>query len=112
LLLARYLEERTKTKKILFPNTRVVKLIGRDPKHVCNKKKREDCEEQPHEAGFISAKCSTSRAAPTAGASYLPNGPFNVIIVRHGIDWNDPLFGELPKGNSRQLLPYYLGWEP
>ena len=112
LLLARYLEERLKTKKILFPETRVVKLTGRDAQHVCDKKNRAGCEEQPHEASLISAKCSTPRDAQTAGASYLPNGPFNIIIVRHGIDWNKPLFGDLPKGNKRQMLPYYLGWEP
>jgi hypothetical protein len=112
LLLARYLEQRVNKKKVLSANTRVVKLIGRDSNHVCDRENRDECEEQPHEASFIPANCSTSRDAPTENANFLQNGPFNVIIVRHGIDWNKPLFGELPKGNKRHMLPYYLGWEP
>lgn len=111
LLLATYIEQRLKTKKILFPDTRIVKLTGRD-KHVCDKNNRKACEHQAHVASIIPAQCSTLRETETKDAADLPTDPFNVIVVRHGIDWNKPLFGELPKGNKRHMLPYYLGWAP
>jgi NAD(P)-binding Rossmann-like domain len=111
LLLARYIEERAKKKRVLSPHTRVVRVSGSDGKHVCDKDKRSDCEEVLHEASFIPADCDTPRGGSIDAANPLQNGPFNVIIVRHGIDWNEPLFGELPQTNKRHMLPYYLGWE-
>ena len=109
LLLARYIEIRS-SKRVLYPGTRVVKLQGSDGKHLC-KKDSVDCEGHLHQATFIPATCETPRNASTSGSHPLQNGPFNVIVVRHGIDWNEPLFSDVPKANTRQMLPYYLGWE-
>jgi hypothetical protein len=110
LFLALYVEQRFK-QKVLYPNTRVVRIKGSDGPHVCNRSSPDDCEEKLHEAYFITADCEAPRNAPTNDARPMEKGPYNIVILRHGIDWNTPLFKDLPQSNLRHLLPYHPGWE-
>lgn len=108
LLLGRHLGIKT-GRRVFYPYTRIVKIAGSDGKHVCNKSP-DDCRYKSHEARLIFKLCGAT-APFEEPVNLLPNGPFDLIVVRHGINWNAPLFGELPKANTRQMLPYYLGWD-
>jgi hypothetical protein len=106
LLIASYVEKEF-NKTVLVPHTRVVGLDSTGA-HTCDPKNPNVCQKQSHNASSIPADCTTPRPAGTPPTSMAAN-PYNVIIVRHGIDWNSHLFGP-PKANSRHILPYYLAW--
>lgn len=112
LLLARFLEKRDLEKRLkrqfLQPNTRIIRIEPSDKKHVCDKNEPHKCDEESHEAFFVRANCTTPRTS-TAGGTLMKD-EYNVVIVRHGVEWSAPLFGCLPMANHRHQLPYYLGW--
>jgi hypothetical protein len=110
LFLASYMEKFLGSKKVLFPDTGVVSIVPTDDSHRCNNEKPADCEEKDHNIYFVAAKCDASNDTASASPNLLDGSPYNVVIVRYGINWNDPLFGELPNGPRRHLLPYYIGW--
>ncbi len=110
LLLASYIERRY-SQNVLCPQTRVVGIEPTASTHVCSNTRPGDCQKELHDASFITASCKTQRNGSPVTASPMAGNPYNVIIVRHGIDWNPALFGSLPSANQRHMLPYYIGWD-
>lgn len=98
LLVARYWERTTGT-SLLWPQTDTIAVKGID--HQCNKLPWV-CHGQDHEVQSQTLCCYA-----TTSLTHI-NGPFKVVILRHGPGLPSESFFGLPVELRRQLLPYYI----
>lgn len=98
LLVGRYWERQTGT-SLLYPqtDTRTVKGVN----HECQNRPWH-CHGQDHEVHAETFCCY-----PTTSTARV-DGPFNVVILRHGPGLPRASFFGLPVEYRRQLLPYYI----
>lgn len=115
LLIAEYM--RDEYGDILHPSTRIVKIAGTGAHtgaQACQKDRPDLCHGQDHDVYFKTVNCDTLKGhkSYTAGDLMLHGGPYNVIILRHGIagDSRQYLFNDPPESNPRHMLPYYWSW--
>jgi hypothetical protein len=109
LLISTYLQKANSI-VTLHPRTKVldVKPIN----HSClNSPKL--CHGEMHEVVGAEATCQTFYTAGAAPGDRfeIPGGPFNVLIVRHGVKSDSPPLGSAPAATPyRQMVPYYSPW--
>lgn len=90
--------------KTIYPKSMIVEIQG----HECDNMATE-CHGNEHEVVYIPAEsCFKEPDKSKDKYRYVKGGPYNVIIIRHGVDPSHPLFNKLPSSNPRQILPYYL----
>lgn len=114
LLLAELLAETPGAEPLLLPETKTVEVSGSS--HTCGEP--DVCHGKQHEVVYVPSPickdfADAERLYRDAGHSTfprLPGGPFNVVIIRHGILSPVPLFNRSPTSNGRQALPYYIPW--
>jgi len=110
LLIDRYLSDTFDEVRVLQPKVRTLKVEGLDT-HTCMN--RPDlCHGEPHQV-LVNSDASCNKESLTAGnEKYIEGGPFNVVIVRHGIKRPDRVpLGELSAATPRrQIIPYYVPW--
>ncbi len=109
LLLEAYLSRRLEL-RVIRPETKVVDIEGA-PGHQCLDNPSL-CHGRQHVITIADADCNTF---PTAGQfayqrTFLDDGPFDVVIVRHGIKSNNPPLGKSAAAPRRQLIPYDYPW--
>jgi hypothetical protein len=105
LLISDYVLKKSENRiKTIYPKTMLVEIEG----HGCNNT-APDCHGQGHEVLYVrAANCFEEPDTDKSNYHYAKDGPYNVIIIRHGVDPSHPLFNKLPISNPRQILPYYL----
>ena len=80
--------------------------VGGKSAHVCGLAK--DCHGRAHDVSVADQPDCWVRADLTTRRIHQ-GGPFNVIVIRHGIDERRvPWLSLKPLDNPRQILPYYL----
>jgi hypothetical protein len=114
LLYARYIERHYekigRDEKVIRYGVRTVKIEAKEHDE-CGPLPK-NCHDKLHEIYFIDADCETSveHENDEGLQRQMKEGPYNIVIIRHGIEWPPPLFVERPSSNARHLLPYYLNW--
>ena len=105
LLLSEYVEQEFKV-STLQPNTKLLDVTGIG--HSCVGLPHK-CHGQPHEVTVVDATCMSFDSEDNRRT--LAAGPFNVLIVRHGVASPPILLGAGPAAAPyRQVLPYTSMW--
>jgi hypothetical protein len=87
LLIGKYVEEKYPEVQIFYPHTMVTNVVsttevsGED--HRCGR--AEDCHDKDHQVFCTAAKCVDVPPACITDEHKFAGGPYNVVIVRHGI---------------------------
>jgi hypothetical protein len=91
----------------LHPLTKTVRVKGLD--HTCQEKSVL-CHGKDHDIAFVTANCDNFATADERVTESIRDeeGPYNVVILRHGIIDARFLFGKAPTYNPRQMLPYHV----
>lgn len=106
LLLSEYIQ-RAFGVQTLERNTKLLDISPVD--HSCHNEPP-DCHGKNHEVTVADATCADYRDS-TRNRRTLAGGPFNILIVRHGIQRSNPPLGEGPAANPyRQVMPYSSVW--
>jgi hypothetical protein len=113
LLIAKYMQN--DYGQILYPSARIVKVVGAGSHVGTNgcRNKASFCHGKEHDIFFEEVRCLKSQyPAVKTERQKLPDGPYNIVIIRHGIDGDSRqyVFGEAPDSNPRQILPYFWSW--
>lgn len=105
LLVAEFIFRRFRI-SVLYPNTKVMNVSGTS--HTCVDP--ESCHGKDHQVNYVIAVCQNFKTAEASYSTYpdFDGGPFNVVIIRHGVIPPASLFGKSPIANGRQILPYYV----
>jgi hypothetical protein len=105
LLVSSYIEREWNI-QTLHPNSKVLSVRGVG--HVCNNSPNE-CHGQDHDVDITDSTCPTYNDA--SDARQLDDGPFNIVITRHGIEPSKFPLGKGPSASPfRQVLPYSSVW--
>jgi hypothetical protein len=90
--------------KTIYPKSMLVEIEGHNCDNIAS-----ECHRQEHDVVYVRVEnCFDQPSTDRSRYRYAKGGPFNVIIIRHGVDNSHPLFNKLPASNPRQVLPYYL----
>lgn len=111
LLVSKYLEVEFAI-PVLQPGTKVVDIQSSALNHQCLKSPSK-CHGQNHELRGADATCFNFTTAGTSPAGLKPigGGPYNAVIVRHGVETTKPPLGQRASANpSRQTIPYHTPW--
>jgi len=93
LLIAEYLNQQYPSIQVFHPNTMITNIIGTpEPYHICGYP--EICHGQDHQVFCSVANCITVDTDCVVREQKLENSPYNVIIIRHGIE----------RGSRKELL--------
>lgn len=91
----------------LEPNTKLLDVSGIN--HLCNNLPP-DCHGEDHEVTVAEATCMDYRDSERNKRS-LADGPFNILIIRHGIKRFGFPLGRGPAASPyRQIMPYSSVW--
>lgn len=105
LLLSQYIAQELGV-QTLQPNTKIVEIAGLG--HTCVNLPHE-CHGKDHEVTVADATCADLTS--THNRRTLTGGPFNVIVVRHGVDPTQLPLGAAPfAAPYRQVIPYFSVW--
>ncbi|MGB7922655.1 MAG: hypothetical protein WCF57_05365 [Pyrinomonadaceae bacterium] len=110
LLIAKYIHRNLEYNP-LSPRIKILEVRGVDPHHCLNDAHL--CYGQEHELIRAEAFCNTflTAGANEAERSVIADGPYRIVIIRHGIKINKPPLGNLPAAAPpRQILPYDIPW--
>lgn len=111
LLVARYIHKKFGYDPLL-PRTKVLEAHGVGS-HRCLMTPPL-CHGEPHEVQYAEAYCRDflSVGKSPSERKVLDGGPYNVVIIRHGIQKKEPPLGGKPAAAPpRQFIPYYIPWE-
>jgi hypothetical protein len=81
LLIVRYAEDKYPGDKLLYPNTMISNTAGVG--HECGVPTR--CHDKDHEVLCTAANCLDFDRECITHESRFPDGPYNVLIIRHGV---------------------------
>jgi hypothetical protein len=112
LLVSKYLEMEFGMQQVLQPGTKVIDIQSAASTHQCEKSPSK-CHGQDHELRGADADCFNFTTAGTdpAGLKPIAGGPYNAVIVRHGVEATKPPLGKRASANpSRQTIPYHTPW--
>lgn len=95
--------------QVLHPKTKVVEVRG-VAQHVCHNSPP-SCYGEEHEIFYVPVFCESFKSAGADRGEYkvVEGGPYNLVVIRHGIEPPRAIFRKRPPV-LRQPLPYFIDY--
>ncbi|HEX8068500.1 MAG TPA: FAD-dependent oxidoreductase [Pyrinomonadaceae bacterium] len=107
LLVSAYIKKRYGI-EVLQEHREIVDVESADG-HAC-RSVRSECLKKRHRVTFGVARCENiyNKEMKGGGGAMLEPAPYDLVLIRHGIDPPKNLFGRPPEATNRHILPYYI----